>query len=390
MIYTTPSLSPMSIGPEVRAWVEVDIDALRENFRAIREAVGPGVAVIAMVKADGYGLGTEHVVRAFEPLEPWAYGVATAEEGVALRRLGVTRPILVLSPLPAEAYAEAAEAHLTPAVSDLEGLDRWAAVTATVPGGGEFHVEIDTGMGRCGFDWRDTARWAAAIRSRLSPSLRWTGVFTHFHGADAPDKVYTLTQWARFKDALDQLPVSREDLVVHAANSAATLRFREFVTDAVRPGIFLYGGDPAPGLGLPRPRPVVAVRARIVLIRDVAPGTTVGYGATHVARRWERWGTLAIGYGDGLRRALSNNGDVIVHGRRVPVVGRISMDLTVVNLTDVPDARVGDVATLIGRDGDAEITLEEVAAHADTISYEILTGLTPRLPRVERGHDIDG
>lgn len=381
----------MSIRPDTRAWIELDLDALRANFDTIRRVVGPRVGVIAMVKGDGYGLGATRVVRALEPLEPWGYGVGSAEEGAALRALGVQRPILVFCPLPTSAdVAIAAEARLTPALSDLDSLDRWTEAVARVPGGGEFHVEVDTGMGRCGFDWRDTARWAAAIRSRLSPSLRWTGVFTHFHGADAPDKVYTLTQWARFKDALDQLPVSREDLVVHAANSAATLRFREFVTDAVRPGIFLYGGDPAPGLGLPRPRPVVAVRARIVLIRDVAPGTTVGYGATHVARRWERWGTLAIGYGDGLRRALSNNGDVIVHGRRVPVVGRISMDLTVVNLTDVPDARVGDVATLIGRDGDAEITLEEVAAHADTISYEILTGLTPRLPRVERGHDIDG
>lgn len=380
----------MSIGTETRAWVEVDISAMRENFRTVRDAVGPGVAVIAMVKADGYGLGARHVVRAFEPMDPWAYGVATAEEGIELRRLGVTRPILVLSPLPVDTYAEAARARLTPAISDLEALDRWAAATAMIDGGGDFHVEIDTGMGRCGFDWRETSSWADAIRSRLSPSLRWTGVFTHFHGADAPDRVYTVTQWERFRDALEQLPVSREDLIIHAANSAAALRFREFAADAVRPGIFLYGGDPAPGLGLPRPRPVIAVKARIVLIRDVAPGTTVGYGATHVARRWERWGTLGIGYGDGVRRALGNHCDVIVRGRRVRVVGRISMDLTVVNLTDVPDARVGDVATVIGCDGDAEITLEEVAAHANTISYEILTGLTPRLPRVERGNAIDG
>ncbi|HEX6937792.1 MAG TPA: alanine racemase [Longimicrobiales bacterium] len=381
----------MSIAPDARAWVEVDLGALRANFETIRRRVGPAVKMIAMVKADGYGLGAERVVRALDPLEPWAYGVATVDEGGALRRLGVERPVLVFSPLPPDAFGAAAELRLTPAISDLGALERWAHATANVPGGGDFHVEIDTGMGRCGFDWRDTSRWAEAVRARVSPQLRWTGVFTHFHGADSPEAASTTTQWERFRDALEQLPVSREDLIVHAANSAGAVRFPEFAADAVRPGIFLYGGHPAPAVpGVPAPRPVAAVRARIVLVRDVAPGTTVGYGATHVARKWERWGTLGIGYGDGLRRALGNRADAIVRGRRVRTVGRISMDLTVVDLTGVPEARVGDVATLIGRDGDEEITLEEVAAHADTIAYEILTGLTPRLPRVEREHGIDG
>ncbi len=383
----------MSIRPDARAWVEVDTDALRANFETVRRRVGPGVAQIAMVKADGYGLGAERVVHALEPLEPWAYGVATVEEGGALRRVGIGRPILVFSPIPPDAYGAAAELGLIACISDLAALERWADATAAVPGGGEFHVEIDTGMGRCGFDWRETPRWAEAVRARSSPRLRWTGVFTHFQGADAPERGPTLTQWERFRDALDRLPVSREELVVHVANSAGALRFPELACDAVRPGIFLYGGHPAPGAGaddVPAPRPVVAVRARIVLVRNVAPGTTVGYGAAHVAREWERWGTLGIGYGDGLRRAVGHRAGAIVRGRRVPTVGRISMDLTVVDLSDVPEACVGDVATLIGRDGDEAITLEEFAAHADTIGYEILTGLTPRLPRLERSHGIEG
>jgi alanine racemase len=375
----------MSNTLETRAWVEVDLDALRENFETVRRTVGRETSLIAMVKANGYGLGAERVVRALEPLEPWAYGVATADEGAALRRIGITRPIFVLGPLPPSAVKLAAEMRLTPSISELPALERWAEATASVPGGGEFHIEIDTGMGRCGFDWRETPRWSAAVRARLSPTLRWTGVYTHFHSADAADRKATLAQWERFQDAIQQLPVSREDLVVHASNSAGSIRFPEFAADAVRPGIFLYGGHPAPDVpGLPVPRPVASVRARIVLVRDVAPGTTVGYGATHVARRWERWGTLGIGYGDGLRRSLSNRGSAIVHGKRVPIIGRISMDMTVVDLTDVPDARVGDVATLIGRDGEEEITVQEVAELVDTISYEILTGLTPRLPRVER------
>jgi len=373
---------------QTRAWVEVDLDALRANFRAVRARVGPRPAIIPMVKADGYGLGAERVVRALEPLGPWGYGVAAAEEGAALRRAGVERPVIVFSPLPPGAVPLAAEAGLTAAISDLAGLDRWAAEARRLGRPLDFHVEVDTGMGRSGFDWRETPEWGPAVRERTGPLVRWTGVFTHFHAADAPQRLPTEVQWERFQDALVQLPVSREDLMVHAANSAAALRWPEYAADAVRPGIFLYGGDPAPAAGpeeLPRPRPVAAVRARIALVREVPPGSTVGYGATHTARGWERWGTVVIGYGDGLPRSLGNRGSALVRGRRVALLGRVSMDMVVVDLTGVPEADVGDVVTLIGRDGGAEITLEEVAALADTISYEILTGLGPRLPRVEVG-----
>jgi alanine racemase len=375
----------MSNDDTTRAWVEIDLDALRDNYRAVRTAIGPQPAIIAMVKADAYGLGAARVVRALEPLEPWAYGVATAREGAALRDLGVQRPILVFAPMPPGAMAGAAAASLIATISDLDMLDRWAALAGR-DAGLEFHVEIDTGMGRAGFDWRSTPDWSQAVRQRCSPQLRWSGVFTHFHGADSADATASAAQWARLQDAVAQLPVSREDLVIHAANSAAALRWPEYAADAVRPGIFLYGGHAAVDIAtLAPPRPVAAVRARLVLVRDVPPGSTVGYGATHVARGWERWGTVAVGYGDGLPRRLGNRGSGLVHGQRVPFVGRISMDLTVVDITGVPDARPGDVVTLIGSDAGAEITLDEVAAQAETISYEILTGLRPRLPRVEVG-----
>ena len=375
----------MAGNDENRAWVEVDLDALRDNYRAVREAVGPGPGIIAMVKADAYGLGAARVVRALEPLDPWGYGVATADEGAALRQLGVGRPIVVFGPLPPRAVTVAARAQLTATISDVPSLDRWAAASQA-HGPLDFHVEIDTGMGRAGFDWRDTPAWGAEVRARVGDTLRWTGVMTHFHGADSADPAPTASQWARFQDALRQLPVSREDLLVHAANSAAAVRWPEYAADAVRPGIFLYGGNPATGTGARAPRAVAAVRARLVLVREVPPGSTVGYGATHVARGWERWGTIAIGYGDGLPRRLGNRGSGIVRGKVVPFVGRISMDMTVVDITAVPDAEVGDAVTLIGADAltGAEILLDDVAALADTISYEILTGLRPRLPRVEK------
>ena len=336
-----------------------------------------------MVKADGYGLGAERVVRTLEPLDPWGFGVATADEGAALRESGVRRPILVCGPLPPAAMEKAADHGLIATVSDTAGLERWLRVAAGRPL--EFHVEVDTGMGRSGFDWRQSGEWAVRVREIAEGGLRWTGAYTHFHSADERDPGPTERQWKRFQDAVAQFPVSREDLLLHASNSAASIRFPELAADAVRPGIFLYGGR-AVNAGVQaqaRPRGVASVRARIVRILDAPPGSTVGYGATHRAAGWERWATLSIGYGDGLPRALGNVGEVMVRGRRVRMVGRISMDMTVVDTSAVPDAEVGDVATILGRDRDEEITVDEVAERANTISYEILTRLTARLPRVE-------
>jgi alanine racemase len=371
----------MSNPAPARAWVEVSLDALRANYRKIRRAAGDGPVIIPMVKADGYGLGAERVVRALEPLSPFGWGVATVSEGQALRRAGVTRPIIVFGPIPKGDEAEAAAASLVATISDVAALRRWVGTGLPV----SFHVEVDTGMGRSGFDWRETASWSEAVRSELGPDVRWQGVYTHFHSADVVDPGPTRSQWKRFQDALAQLPVSREDLLVHACNSAAALRWPEYSADAIRPGIFLYGGQAveADVSGAPRPEPVATVRAVVVRTREVSPGTTSGYGATWVARSWAQWATLGIGYGDGIPRSLGNRGVVVLRGQRVPIIGRISMDMTVVDISSLPEVGVGEVATLVGRSADAEITLDEVATTAGTISYEILTGLTSRLPRME-------
>jgi len=367
-----------------RAWVEIDLGALHANYTRIRESVGNGVAIIPMVKADAYGLGAERVVRALEPFDPYAFGVAAAEEGRALRAAGVQRRIIVFTPLTREALEVAAQHQLTPAISDVAMLEYWAQVGDGAP----FQLEIDTGMGRAGFDWRETASWSERVKALVDSGAQCSGVFTHFHGADAADATAAATQWQRFRDALEQLPLSRENLLIHACNSAAALRWPEYAVDAVRPGIFLYGGHPAPGVPNEeryRPEPVATVQARIVLVRDVPPGSTVGYGATHAARGWERWATVAVGYGDGLPRALGNTGSALVLGRRARIVGRISMDMTVVDVTGIAGVTPGDIATFIGSDGEEEILVDEVAAQAGTISYEVLTGLTPRLRRAVRG-----
>ena len=211
-----------------------------------------------------------------------------------------------------------------------------------------------------GVDVRGIGMTSARTRDRLVRRLRENGI--------------------RSEQVLEQIPTAPEGLMVHVLNSAGSFRTPEYARSVVRPGIFLYGGRVGPEQ--PEPEPVASVHARVVHLRDAAPGTTLGYGSTPTATVSERWATLSIGYGDGLPRALSNRGHAIVEGEKVPIIGRISMDVTVVNVSGVSNVHEGSVATLIGSDGDARISLDDVAGEAGTISYEVLTGLTDRLPRV--------
>ncbi|HEX6589598.1 MAG TPA: alanine racemase [Longimicrobiales bacterium] len=373
----------MSNGSRARAWAEIDLAALRANFQVVRERAATAKGVLPMVKANAYGLGVEAVVDALEPLDPWGYGVATVAEGRALRALDVSRPILVATPIPPGEEDAAVDAELTAGVSDLDALRRLAAAAQESGATVDFHVDVDTGMGRSGFPADDVASWAPALLDAAGP-LRCTGAYTHFHSADEGDgRAPTDEQVRRFEAALAALPVARAQLVVHVANSAAAVRWPELAFDLVRPGIFLYGGRIAPaGSGAPEPRPVVSIHARLSHVRDVPPGTTAGYGATYAAAKAERWGTAAIGYGDGLSRALAKGGGALVGGRRVPMRGRISMDSVVLDVSGVPGVQAGDVATFVGADGGESIALEDVAAAMGTISYEVLTRMGERLERV--------
>ena len=357
--------------------MEIRGAGLRRNLARIRASVGPGVRLVPMVKADAYGTGLAGALQALVSTDAWGFGVAAVEEGIALRSLGIVRPVLVLSPVPPGSMADAVDADLEVAVSSCETLDRLLAVA-----GGRhpaFHLEVDTGMGRAGFDWREAAVWGPRIHQARAAGLTWAGCFTHLHSADE-NRPSVDEQWRRFQDALAVAGRPGGDFVVHALNSAGSLRCPEYAADLVRPGIFLYGGSV--GAGLPLPEEIASVRARVVHVRSAPPGTTVGYGATYRSEGEERWATVAIGYGDGLPRILGNRGHALVRGQRVPIVGRISMDVTVVDITHVQGVAPGDVATFIGSDGSQRITLDEVAATAGTISYEILTGFTPRVKRI--------
>jgi alanine racemase len=361
----------MTFTPDTaRAWVDVDLGALTANARTLSALTGS--RLLPMVKANGYGLGAIPVVRALEPLDPWGYGVASVEEGAALRTAGVSRPILVTSPLLPDAIGDHLTHGLRPSLGDQAALRAWCSRSER-----PFHVEIDTGMGRAGFRWSDASALAAA-GALLREAPGWEGIYTHFHSAES-DPASAALQWERFLGVVAALP--RSAPLVHAANSAGALCGRAYAGDLIRPGIFLYGGH----AGGRAPLPVATLRARVVAVRRVDAGDPVSYGATWRASRGTTIATLALGYADGFPRAarapapprLVELGDALV-----PVVGRVTMDMTMVDAGDAPVAP-GDIATIFG----GRISLDAQATAAGTIAYELLTALGGRVPRRYESHE---
>lgn len=346
-----------------RAWVEVDLGALLRN--ASRVAAQARVPLLPMVKADAYGLGAVRVARTLEQVDPWGYGVATIAEGEELRRARIARPVLVFTPLLPGDFDAAMRAELTPTLGAATSIARWQET------GRPWHLAVDTGMSRAGVQWNEVAELRDVLRAGPPE-----GVFTHFHSAELDDDSRTL-QERRFDEAVGAL--SARPSMIHAENSPATEHRGPSRWSIVRPGVFLYGvtSGNAPAI---TPDPVVAVRARIVDLRTIGDGETVSYGATWRATGQRRIATLAIGYADGYRRVLGNRALVLVNGRRAPVAGLVTMDMTMVDVTDI-DCKVGDVATLLGADGNDRIDVNDLAALGELSPYEVLTGLRGRLPR---------
>lgn len=382
---TVATDAPPFVAPDERAWVEVDAGALRRNLERVRNAVPAHAKLIPVVKSDAYGIGVRGAVATLRPARPFGFGVAAVEEGVELRRMGVREPVLILGPVPPATLASAVRAGLVPCVSDLPALAALREAATGVRSPVPFQIEVDTGMGRAGFFLEERSGWWDAVATAARSNLRLFGVFTHLHSADEPDLTSARRQIERFDDFVAwvrQAPEAQEDLLVHCSNSAGALRLRSSAENAVRPGIFLYGGC---SFDAPvRPEPVVAVRGRIALVREAPLDATVGYGATYRARGPERWATVAVGYGDGLPRSLGNKGVALVAGGVARIVGRISMNATVLRLgRDVPSTTAaGDFVTFMGCDSGSEISLERIAKAANAIGYEILTRLSPRLPRI--------
>lgn len=380
---------------------EISLPRLCANYRAIRQVVGDGVAIMAVVKANAYGHGAEQVARALAAEGAAWFGVCSVEEGIALRHAGITQPILLLSGFwPGQENYIVSE-HLVPAVFDEEQLLRLEEAARgrnralPLPFPLPFHLKVNTGMGRLGVDVDALGGFLARLGT--CRHVRLDGLLTHFASADVPAAEQTLWQIEMFQRVLGELRrAALEPRFIHAANTAALLRFPAARWNMVRPGIGLYGYAPVgtwlsagPGAGqagglLPVPvelQPVLSLKSGIMSLRSAPPGTPLGYGATYVTSTAAQIACVPAGYADGINRLLSNRGLALVRGQTVPIVGRVSMDLTLLDVSAVEGASLGDEVTFIGRQGDAEITAEQVAAWAGTIPYEILCNISPRVPR---------
>ena len=373
--------------PETRSFAQVDLSAVRHNIEVVRRFVGPRRTIMAVVKANAYGHGMVPVARAALAAGAGALGVATADEALELRETegfsGV--PILVMAPSLGADAERLQAAGIAVAVGEAGLLDAHHRLAERRGLPAKLHVQVDTGIGRDGFRFDDLSWIDAASRQQLSLQ----GLFMHFAVADGTsgaENEFTNLQLSRFEAVIAKAAAAGLRPILHAANSGAILRHPGTHFDMVRPGIMMYGAEPADEPELcPDLRPVIALKSVIGSIRNMEPGDTVSYGRLYTVPDRRRIGVIPIGYGDGYPRQFSNRFSVLIRGRRAPIRGRVCMDQIMVDLAEIPDARIGDEVVLYGTQQGEQIRLEEAARVAGTISYELTCILTPRVPRLYTG-----
>jgi alanine racemase len=370
----------------VLCWIEVDLDAIADNVRALQSAAEPRHGVTAVVKAQAYGMGAAAVAQAAVEAGARGAAVARVSEARRLRQAGFAHPILLLGGLDAEDYAAVVDLRLTPTITDWMTAEGVARAASAIGERARVQVKVDTGMTRYGAPHDEAIGIVRGIRG-LS-SLELEGFYTHFAAADDPDPFFAHQQLARFRAICEQLESEGVDLgLKHAANSAGTLRIPNAGLDTVRTGIALAGAY-ATGW-VPRVgslRSAVALKSRVVRFHTPGVGTSIGYGRTYKVFRPMRVALVACGYADGLPRACSNRGRVLIRGQRAPLVGTVSMDMAMADVSHMPDVEVGDEVVVLGRQGDDEISLDEFAESAGIIPHELLVRLGSRAQRVYVRH----
>lgn len=368
-----------------RAWVEIDVAALAHNVRQVKALLSPNTALLAVVKADAYGHGAVMVAETVLAQGASWLGVATIPEGIVLRQAGIEAPILVLGAANTPEQVKAiAQWQLQPTLCTPRQALVFSETLAQLPNAPTLpvHLKLDTGMSRLGAPWQDAAEFAQLVQ-RL-PHLHIASVYSHLATADEVDRTIMYQQRDRYEAAIAQLHHAQiHPPLLHLANSAATLTDAHLHYDLVRVGLALYGLYPAPRL---KPivdlKPVMQVKARLTQVKPLKAGTGVSYGYQFIAGRDLQLGVVGIGYADGIQRNLSNQMDVLIRGQRVPQIGAITMDQLMLDVSAIADLEVGEVVTLLGRDGDEEISADDWATRLGTISWEILCSFKHRLPRV--------
>jgi alanine racemase len=386
------SLNPYKLAEIIhqqRAWVEINQAALAHNVRQIKQLLSPQTELMAVVKADGYGHGAVRVAKTvLEAGASWL-AIATLAEGIELRKAGITAPILMLGATntPPE-IAALQEWKLQPTLCNSQQALLFSKTMAvwgqTLP----VHLKLDTGMSRLGTSWQEALEFFKLVQEL--PYLKIASLYSHFATADAADGTFMRLQQQRFEAAIQQLQAEGISLPpLHFANSAATLGDRALHYDLVRVGLALYGLYPAPHQASIIPlQPALQVKARITQVKTLPPGTGVSYGHQFISDRELRLAVVGIGYADGVPRNLSNRLQVLIRGQFVPQIGAITMDQLMLDVSSLPEIEVGEVVTLIGKDGDLEISVDDWAEILGTISWEILCGFKHRLPRINREYSI--
>jgi alanine racemase len=369
----------------LRCWAEIDLAALERNIKSIRSALPERIRFVAVVKADAYGHGIHQAVARLMVSGADIFAVANVSEAAAVRELGPGWPILLLGPTLPDEDHYVLEYDAIPTVSSLGEVTRFQVLAERAGRILSLHLKIDTGMARAGV-WHDRGHevYAAIAQSR---NLKLAGIFTHFSCADT-DPVFTDQQRRIFLALLERLPLDpQSDLLIHGDNSAGLETFaNDSPFNAVRVGILQFGILPYERsiLSAVRTDPVFSFHARVALVKTVPSGTGISYGRTRIVDRDTRLAILTGGYGDGIPRSCCNRAHVLIRGKKCFIVGRVTMDQTIVDVSDLPEVEVGDQATLVGRQGDAEITVGTFSKWADTIPWETLTSVTKRVPRVYR------
>ena len=367
--------------PNRAAWAEIDLGALAHNYREIRSRIQKGAKLCAVVKADAYGHGAIAAARVALDEGADYLAVATLSEALKLRAAGFTCPLLILGLVEPESAREVVDADITQTVCRMDLVEALSQEAVRQGKTVKVHLTIETGMGRIGVHPKDAAETAKKIAAL--PNVELEGIFSHFALADIPDKTFTKQQVKLFKDACDAIEAAGIHIPIkHIAESAAILEIPDVHFDMVRAGIIQYGLWPSDEVTRPIDlRPCMKFCARIVYIKTIQPGESVGYGRKFIAERETRIATLPVGYADGYIRAYAG-GSVEVCGKRAPIAGRVCMDQFMIDVTDIPEAKLGDVCTLFGSDS---LTADEIAGWANTINYEVVCLVSERVPRVYKG-----
>jgi alanine racemase len=373
---------------QMRTWVEVDLDAIEHNYLQMRSRLDPGTRFLGVVKANAYGHGALKVAGLLQELGCEYLAVACLSEAVQLRQGGITLPILILGYTDPKYTPELIKYDITQALS---GLDMAKAMSENAAGGrAKVHLKVDSGMGRMGFTVHSGRASMEEILSAMRvPNLEFEGVFTHFAVSDVPGgEDYTQMQFQAFIDTIRRIEAQMglKFKIKHCTNSGAMLSYNKVYLDMVRPGIALYGCYPDKPTGGIELRPAMSLKTRIAQIKDFFPGDSVSYGRTYSADKNRRVAVITIGYADGLHRVLSNKMQVLVRGQRCPQIGRICMDMCMIDVSHVPQAQVGDEVTVFGHSGSEFLPVEEQAEKAGTISYELLCAPANRVQRIYFRH----